>query len=45
MQDPQGRPDIREFLPDEGPACSRGRLDRDSEGLLLATNDGDLGNR
>ena len=46
MRDPQGRPDIRGFLPAEGPGCSRsGRLDRDSEGLLLLTNDGDLANR
>jgi 23S rRNA pseudouridine2605 synthase len=46
MHDPQGRPDIRGFLPDEGPRVFPvGRLDRDSEGLLLLTNDGELGNR
>jgi pseudouridine synthase len=46
MSDPQGRPDIREYLPPEGPRVFPvGRLDRDSEGLLLLTNDGDLANR
>lgn len=46
MNDPQGRPDIRGFLPEDGPRVFPvGRLDRDSEGLLLLTNDGDLGNR
>jgi len=46
MSDPQGRPDIRGFLPTEGPRVFPvGRLDRDSEGLLLLTNDGDLANR
>ena len=46
MDDPQGRPDIRSYLPDEGPRVFPvGRLDRDSEGLLLLTNDGELANR
>jgi len=46
MHDPQGRPDIRGFLPKDGPRVFPvGRLDRDSEGLLLLTNDGELGNR
>ena len=46
MNDPQGRPDIRGFLPEDGPRVFPvGRLDRDSEGLLLLTNDGELGNR
>jgi len=45
MRDPQGRTDIRRFLPAEGPRVFPvGRLDRDSEGLLLLTNDGDLAN-
>jgi 23S rRNA pseudouridine2605 synthase len=45
MRDPQGRPDIRRFVPEEGPRIFPvGRLDRDSEGLLLLTNDGDLAN-
>jgi 23S rRNA pseudouridine2605 synthase len=41
MRDPQGRTDIRGFLPEDGPRVFPvGRLDRDSEGLLLLTNDG-----
>jgi 23S rRNA pseudouridine2605 synthase len=45
MRDPQGRPDIRTFLPEGGPRIFPvGRLDRDTEGLLLLTNDGDLAN-
>jgi pseudouridine synthase len=45
MRDPQGRSDIRGFLPEDGPRVFPvGRLDRDSEGLLLLTNDGDLAN-
>jgi 23S rRNA pseudouridine2605 synthase len=46
MRDPQGRPDLRRYLPSEGPRVFPvGRLDRDTEGLLLLTNDGDLANR
>lgn len=46
MRDPQGRPDIRAFLPTEGPRVFPvGRLDRDTEGLLILTNDGEWGNR
>jgi pseudouridine synthase len=46
MSDPQGRPDLRGLLPAEGPRVFPvGRLDRDSEGLLLLTNDGELANR
>jgi 23S rRNA pseudouridine2605 synthase len=45
MHDPQGRPDIRAFVPEEGPRVFPvGRLDRETEGLLLLTNDGDLAN-
>jgi 23S rRNA pseudouridine2605 synthase len=45
MHDPQGRPDIRGYLPEDGPRVFPvGRLDRDTEGLLLLTNDGDLAN-
>lgn len=45
MHDPQGRPDIRSLLPpDDIRVFPVGRLDRDSEGLLLAMNDGDLAN-
>jgi 23S rRNA pseudouridine2605 synthase len=46
MKDPGGRKDIRSFLPEDGPRVFPvGRLDRDTEGLLLLTNDGDLANR
>jgi pseudouridine synthase len=45
MRDPQGRRDIRGYLPEDGPRVFPvGRLDRDTEGLLLLTNDGDLAN-
>ncbi len=42
MRDPQGRRDIRAFVPAEPRVFPVGRLDLDSEGLLLLTNDGDL---
>jgi 23S rRNA pseudouridine2605 synthase len=46
MRDPQGRADIRALLPTDGPRVFPvGRLDRDTEGLLVLTNDGDLANR
>lgn len=46
MHDPQGRADIRPYLPADQPGVVPvGRLDRDSEGLLLVTNDGELANR
>jgi pseudouridine synthase len=46
MRDPQGRPDLTAYLPDGGPRVFPvGRLDRDTEGLLLLTNDGELANR
>jgi 23S rRNA pseudouridine2605 synthase len=45
MRDPQGREDVRGYLPGEGPRVFPvGRLDRDTEGLLLLTNDGELAN-
>jgi 23S rRNA pseudouridine2605 synthase len=40
--DPQGRPTVVELVPDEPRAFAVGRLDRDTEGLLLLTNDGEL---
>jgi 23S rRNA pseudouridine2605 synthase len=46
MRDTHGREDIRAYLPTEGPRVFPvGRLDRDSEGLLLLMNDGGLANR
>jgi len=40
--DPQGRPTVTELVPSEPRVHPVGRLDADSEGLLLLTNDGDL---
>jgi pseudouridine synthase len=46
VRDPQGRPDLTSFLPSDVPGIVPvGRLDRESEGLLLLTNDGELANR
>jgi len=46
MKDPQGRRSVRDLLPTDGPRVFPvGRLDRDTEGLLLLTNDGELANR
>lgn len=45
VQDPQGRPTVMGLVPRVGRVYPVGRLDADSEGLLLVTNDGDLANR
>lgn len=46
LDDPQGRPTVAEFLPDDAPRLFPvGRLDKDTEGLLLFTNDGKLAHR
>ena len=46
LSDPHGRPTIAPFLKDLPPGVFPvGRLDRDSEGLLLLTNDGELAQR
>ncbi|NOT33979.1 MAG: rRNA pseudouridine synthase, partial [Candidatus Eisenbacteria bacterium] len=42
MSDPEGRPTIREFLPPGARLFPVGRLDADTSGLLLLTNDGEL---
>ena len=44
---PEGdeRPTVRELIPVEGHLFTIGRLDAESEGLLVLTNDGDLTNR
>ncbi len=43
--DPQGRPTVVELVPVEPRVFPVGRLDLDTEGLLLLTNDGELANR
>ena len=44
-RDPQGRPTVVSMVPDEPRVHPVGRLDADTEGLLLLTNDGDLTHR
>ncbi|HET6949295.1 MAG TPA: pseudouridine synthase [Acidimicrobiales bacterium] len=43
--DPQGRPTVVDIVPPEPRVYPIGRLDADTEGLLLLTNDGDLAHR
>ena len=43
--DPQGRPVVVDLVPAEPRVFPVGRLDLDTEGLLLLTNDGELANR
>jgi 23S rRNA pseudouridine2605 synthase len=45
VSDPDLRPAVRDLVPVSGTLYPVGRLDFDSEGLLLMTNDGDLANR
>ena len=40
--DPQGRPTVVDLVPSETRVFPVGRLDTDSEGLIVLTNDGDL---
>jgi 23S rRNA pseudouridine2605 synthase len=40
--DPEGRPTVLDLVPDAPRVFSAGRLDRDTEGLLIMTNDGEL---
>lgn len=40
--DPQGRPTVLDLVPGDTRVYPVGRLDADSEGLLIITNDGDL---
>lgn len=42
--DPHGRPKVTDLVPAEPRIYPVGRLDADSEGLILLTNDGDLAN-
>lgn len=43
--DPEGRPTVVDLVPSEPRVFSVGRLDYDTEGLLLLTNDGPLAQR
>lgn len=46
MHDPQGRPSLAQFVADRPERLFHvGRLDAETEGLLLLTNDGELANR
>jgi 23S rRNA pseudouridine2605 synthase len=46
MEDPEGRPTVAEYLEGvPGRVFPVGRLDWDSEGMLLLTNDGDFANK
>ncbi|SDS54136.1 pseudouridine synthase [Paraoerskovia marina] len=46
MDDPEGRPSLAEFVKDRTERLYHvGRLDAETEGLLLLTNDGELANR
>ncbi len=45
VSDPEGRPTVMELVPDRPRTFPVGRLDQDTEGLLLLTNDGELANR
>lgn len=45
MEDPHGRPTVADYLGERGRLFHVGRLDADTEGLLLLTNDGDFAQR
>ncbi|MEU6997861.1 pseudouridine synthase [Nonomuraea sp. NPDC046570] len=46
MEDPQGRPCLADYVQELAPRLFHvGRLDTETEGLLLLTNDGELANR
>ncbi|HWH34488.1 MAG TPA: pseudouridine synthase [Acidimicrobiales bacterium] len=43
--DPEGRPNVIDLVPDSPRVFSVGRLDLETEGLMILTNDGDLAHR
>ncbi len=45
VRDPQGRPTVRDYIPLSQRLYPVGRLDADSEGLILMTNDGEITQR
>ena len=45
MDDPDGRPTLEQYVPRRQRLFHVGRLDTDTEGLLILTNDGDFGNK
>ena len=46
MSDPQGRPTLSDYVADRPERLFHvGRLDTDTEGLILLTNDGDFAHR
>lgn len=45
MSDPQGRPTVADLVPGAPRVFPVGRLDADTEGLLIMTNDGELAHR
>jgi 23S rRNA pseudouridine2605 synthase len=45
MDDPQGRPTVAEIVPSTPQVHNVGRLDEQTSGLLIMTNDGDLTHR
>lgn len=45
LDDPQGRPTVAQYAPDDVRVYPVGRLDVDTSGLLVLTNDGELAHR
>lgn len=45
MDDPQGRPTLEQYVPRHQRLFHVGRLDTDTEGVLILTNDGDFANK